>query len=79
MPLEQEQVAADAEEKLRSGDAVIAYTRTGQTDEYQVVELASSGFVGIAWDHKRYRVQYANLDHMWVKRRKWSVCSIPIH
>lgn len=79
MPLEQEQVAADSEEKLQKGDSVVVYTRKGQTDEYEVVELEDSGFVGTAWDHKRYRVRYANLDRIWVKRQEWSICTVPIH
>jgi hypothetical protein len=76
--LEQNQVAPDSDEKLREGDKTIVYTRKGQTDEYKIVRLEDGGFVGEAWDHKRYRVLYKNLDRMWVERRKWTLCMIPL-
>ena len=76
VPLEQNQLPPDSEERLREGDRVITYTKKGQTDEYEVVRLEDSGFIGTAWDHKQYRVRFKNVDRMWITRYKWGVCPI---
>ena len=71
-PIDQAQVRGDAKEKIGPDDSVrVQYKKSGRVDEFTVVELNKDGFIGIAWDRKRYRVSYDQASHLWVERSRW--------
>ena len=74
VPLQGGVIDPTSDEKLQTGDIVHAVTPTGAIDEFEVVAVEETGFVGTAWDHKRYNVLYRNLRSLFVERPKWTVC-----
>lgn len=73
IPLREGEIAAGAEQ-LKKGDVVHTMTQNGALDEFEIVTVEPAGFVGVAWDHKSYRVSYRNLKGLWVERPKWTIC-----
>lgn len=72
-PLNQDRVDLDAKEKVSVGDKVTVYTLKRRTEQFEVTRLEATGFVGVAWDKKQYRVNYADLEKMWVTRWGWDI------
>ena len=77
VPIEAGRVQADADETVRVGDTVAIYRGKGVREEYEVTRLEGNGFVGVAWDRKSYRVEYNDLEKLWVKRWKWQPLPLP--
>lgn len=75
-PLDQPSVVADSKERVKVGDKVTVYTRKGKTQQFEVTSLEVDGFVGVAWDNKKYRVKYADLNNMWVNRWGWHLLDL---
>jgi hypothetical protein len=73
IPLRQDQVEADSDDKLRVGEQVIIDTRTKKTYKFQVIRIEHDGFVGIAKDNKHYKMLFKDMESMWVKRWTWHV------
>ena len=77
VPLEQGRLSPSGEQ-LQKVDTVHTLTNKGATDEFEIVELQDEGFVGVAWDNKRYRVAYKDIRKLWVERPKWTFCPLNI-
>jgi hypothetical protein len=73
IPLRQDQVAADSDDKLRIGEDVIVDTWTKKTYRFRIIRLEQAGFVGVAKDNKTYTMYYKDFASMWVKRWQWHV------
>lgn len=75
IPLHQDQVDPDSEDKLQVGETVIVDTLKEKTHTFKVIRLESNGFVGIAKNNRTYTVLYKDLESMWVKRWKWHIAT----
>lgn len=73
IPLRQDQVEADSDDKLRVGETVIVDTLTKKTYRFKVIRIEPNGFVGIAKDNKHYTLLFRDLESMWVKRWVWDI------
>jgi hypothetical protein len=73
IPLRQDQVEADSDDKLRVGETVIVDSLNKKTYKLQVIRIETYGFVGIAKDNKHYTMHFKDMQSMWVKRWTWHV------
>lgn len=72
VPTDQANIPRDSERLIAAKDKVRArYKSTGKTYAFTVESVTAEEFIGIGEDRKRYRVKFANLSFLEVRRTDW--------